>query len=155
MSSLSLPWPIKGGLDTPFHHTPTLKQSSSHSHPQQSKGAPSPLPANFVQPHSPSSQPHSWWSSHWNAPNFLQYVLPYVSHNISKNRCKRNRDATRITPFMAAAPCLHAFCAHDWDSNFISSLFWYLLDASTTPQCVPWCPHYISRSVHRAWSQRH
>jgi hypothetical protein len=51
--SLSLPWPIKGGLNSPFHHTPALKQSSPHSHPQWSKETPSHLPANFVQPHSP------------------------------------------------------------------------------------------------------
>ena len=57
----------------------------------------------------------------------------HVPHNISKNRRKRNWDATRITLFMAAASCLHAFCAHDWDSNSVYSLFWYHLDASTTP----------------------
>jgi hypothetical protein len=47
------PSPIKGGMDSPLHHTPALKQYSSHSHPQQSKETPSTLPANFVQPHSP------------------------------------------------------------------------------------------------------
>jgi hypothetical protein len=46
---LSFPlWPIKGGLDSPFHHTLALKQYSSHSHPQQSKEPPSNLPANFI-----------------------------------------------------------------------------------------------------------
>jgi hypothetical protein len=44
MLSLSLPWPIKGSLDIPYHHTPALKQYSSHSHPQQSKETSSCLP---------------------------------------------------------------------------------------------------------------
>jgi hypothetical protein len=82
-------------------------------------------------------------------------VLAYVPHNISKNCYKRNRDATRIRSFMATASCLHAFCAHDLDSNSISSLLWYLLDASTTPQRVRRCPHYIYRSIHRLWSRHH
>jgi hypothetical protein len=48
MWSLSLPWPIKGGLDTPFHHTPALKHSYSHSHLQQSKEALSPSTRQFI-----------------------------------------------------------------------------------------------------------
>jgi hypothetical protein len=56
---------------------------------------------------------------------------------------------------MAATPCLRAFCAHDWHSNSLSSLFWYLIDASTTQQRVPWCLHYICRSIRRLLSQCH
>jgi IS1 family transposase len=81
-------------------------------------------------------------------------MRPYVPNNISKYCSKRNPNATKIWSFMAVAPCLHVFCAHDWVSNS-TSLFWDLLDALSAPERVPWCTHYICKIIRRVWSRCH
>jgi hypothetical protein len=48
MPFLSLPWPIKGGLDTSYDDAPPLKPSPPESHALVSKEMSSPLPASFV-----------------------------------------------------------------------------------------------------------
>jgi hypothetical protein len=109
-----------------------------------------------------SSWPHLRWSSHQNTPNFLQYMLTYVPHIISKNHTKRSPDAARASFTMTAAHCLytsweHSSCLVTTPPGTWSACKLQLHDLSLFKSCdlqIRWFPLSTTMSIsyHYFWA---